>query len=333
MGERALAVLDVAFALAAAPVLISSGYLFLLCLLSRRSPAPVYSAPRTKFDIVVPAHDEEAAIGQTIASLLAVDYPRELFRIFVVADNCSDTTAAKAEAAGAQVLVRVDTERRGKGYALAHAFEHILAAKVADAVVVVDADTAVAPNLLAAFAHRLENGAHAVQAEYAVRNPNASWRTRLMVLALALFHVLRSVARERMRVSAGLRGNGMGFSTKLIAEIPHDAFSIVEDVEYAIRLGYAGYRVHYVAETSVYGEMVASEKESRSQRRRWEGGRLELAKRFGIPLLRAAMRKRDGMLLDLAMDILGSGRTPSTASSRRRSSLRSPCSCFTAAWR
>jgi cellulose synthase/poly-beta-1,6-N-acetylglucosamine synthase-like glycosyltransferase len=304
MGDSAVAVLDVAFAVAAAPVLVSSGYLFLLCLLSRRTPAPAYGEPRTRFDIIVPAHDEETVIAQTIKSLLAVDYPRDLFRIFVVADNCSDATKDKAEAAGANVLVRVNTELRGKGYALAHAFEHVLAEKKADAVVVVDADTSVDANLLRSFAHRLENGASAVQAEYAVRNPNASWRTRLMVLALALFHVLRSVARERLRVSAGLRGNGMGFSTKLIAEIPHDAFSIVEDVEYAIRLGYAGYRVHFVAETRVYGEMVASEKESRSQRRRWEGGRLELAKRFGLPLLRAAAKKRDGVLLDLAMDIL-----------------------------
>ena len=82
----------------------------------------------------------------------------------------------------------------------------------------------------------------------------------LSVVALALFHVLRSVARERLGVSAGLRGNGMGFSREVLREIPHDAFSIVEDVEYAIRLGRAGHRVHFVAEAAVYGEMVASEK-------------------------------------------------------------------------
>jgi 1,2-diacylglycerol 3-beta-glucosyltransferase len=304
MSRDALAVLDVAFAVASAPVLISSGYLFVLLLLSRRAPAPTYATPRTSFDVIVPAHDEESAIAQTVESLLAMDYPRSLFRVFVVADNCTDATAAKAEAAGARVLVRVDGDKRGKGYALAHAFEHVLKENVAGAVVVVDADTAVAPNLLRAFAHRFESGARAAQAEYGVRNPLASWRTRLMVLALALFHVLRSVARERLRVSAGLRGNGMGFSTDLLAEIPHDAFSIVEDVEYAIRLGKAGIRVHYVAETAVYGEMVASEGASRSQRRRWEGGRFELAKRHGLPLLRAALRTRDRVLFDLAMDLL-----------------------------
>src|SRR5205823_3666605 len=102
--------------------------------------------------------------------------------------------------------------RRGKGYALAHAFEHALDDGFADAVAVVDADTSVSPNLLRAFAGRFDRGAVAAQAEYGVSNPEASWRTRLMVIALSLFHTLRSLARERLGVSAGLRGNGMAFS-------------------------------------------------------------------------------------------------------------------------
>src|SRR5206468_8955692 len=121
------------------------------------------------------------------------DYPAELRRIVVVADNCSDGTAAAAEAAGATVLVRRD-ERRGKGHALAFAFERSRADGVAGAVVVVDADSDVSPGILRAFAAHPEQGEEALQAEYAVRNPADSWRTRLMVLALALFHGVRSLA-------------------------------------------------------------------------------------------------------------------------------------------
>jgi 1,2-diacylglycerol 3-beta-glucosyltransferase len=221
-----------------------------------------------------------------------------------VADNCSDDTAARAREAGATVLERTDTERRGKGYALEHAFAKSLEEGVADAVVVVDADTVASPNLLHAFGARLSRGAVAVQAYYGVRNPGASWRTRLMAIALALFHKVRSLGRERLGVSCGLRGNGMCFSTRLLKEVPHRAFSLVEDLEYGVQLGRAGHRVAFAFEADVWGEMVSGEAASRSQRDRWEHGRAQMLKAYGLPLLREGFAKRSGLLLDLAMDVL-----------------------------
>jgi 1,2-diacylglycerol 3-beta-glucosyltransferase len=291
-------------ALAALPVVGASGYLFFLTLRSGR-PAPPASGPaRTRFQIVVPAHDEAAGIAQTVESLLAVDYPRELFEVLVVADNCTDDTAVRARAAGARVLERFDDKLRGKGYALAYAFEASRASGQLDAVVVVDADTVVSPNLLRAFDVRVQGGAHAVQADYAVRNADAGWRTRLMAIAFGMFHVVRSTARESLGVSCGLRGNGMCFTTDLLEEVPHDAFSVVEDVEYGVRLGQHGHRVHYAGEAHVYGEMVSSEKASRSQRSRWEGGRMAMARKHALPLLLRALKERSPLLADLAADLL-----------------------------
>jgi 1,2-diacylglycerol 3-beta-glucosyltransferase len=291
--------------LAAIPVACASGYLFLLTLRSRQKEPPATSgAPRTRFQIVIPAHDEAAGIAQTVESLAAVDYPGHLFEVVVVADNCRDDTAQRARAAGARVLERADETLRGKGYALAYAFEGCIAAGDVDAVVVVDADTLVSPNLLRAFDARLQAGAKAVQADYAVRNPDEGWRTRLMAIAFGMFHVVRSAGRENLGVSCGLRGNGMCFATALLEEVPHDAFSVVEDLEYGIRLGQHGYRVHYAGEAHVYGEMVSSEKASRSQRQRWEGGRLQMAKRHALPLLTRAIKERNPVLADLAMDVL-----------------------------
>ena len=291
-------------ALAALPVAAASGYLFLLTVKSRRPDPPAYGAPTTRFAVIVPAHDEEAGIAETVRSLLEVDYPRDRYEVIVVADNCSDATAARAAAAGARVLERVDARKRGKGFALAHAFEAVAAESRADAVVVVDADTIVSENLLRAFDARITGGAKAVQADYAVRNPDAGWRPRMMAIALGMFHVVRSAGRENLGVSCGLRGNGMCFTTTLLREVPHDAFSIVEDVEYGIRLGEHGHRVHYAGEAHVYGEMVSSEKASRSQRQRWEGGRKELVKQHGFRLLKRAIETRSPLLFDLAMDLL-----------------------------
>jgi cellulose synthase/poly-beta-1,6-N-acetylglucosamine synthase-like glycosyltransferase len=264
----------------------------------------VPSASTLRFDIVVPAHNEETEIADTVRSLRALDYPEPLFRILVVSDNCTDKTAQKAGEAGAQVLVRQDAERRGKGYALAHAFAHSLADNWADVVVVVDADTQVSSNLLKAFAARFAAGASVVQADYGVRNPNSSWRTRLMTIALAAFHGVRSTARERLALSCGLRGNGMGFAKDVLATHPPQAFSIVEDLEYGIHLGHAGIRVEYVHEARVLGHMAVSEGASRTQRRRWERGRQALVRAHVPKLIAEATRRRSACLLDLALDLL-----------------------------
>jgi cellulose synthase/poly-beta-1,6-N-acetylglucosamine synthase-like glycosyltransferase len=296
--------LDLVLAACAVPVLGASAYLLALALMARRVPAPATGAADIHFDVIVPAHNEEGEIAATVRSLRSVDYPPHLYRVLVVADNCTDGTAAAARAAGADVLVRHDRERRGKGYALAYAFSRSLADGVARAIVVVDADTLVSKNLLAAFAVRFGHGASVVQADYGVRNPESSWRTRLMTIALAAFHGVRSTARERLGLSCGLRGNGMGFSRTVIERHPPGAFSIVEDLEYGLQLGYAGVRVEYVDEATVLGYMAVSDGAARTQRRRWERGRQALVRQHVPQLIARACRTRDARLLDLALDLL-----------------------------
>jgi cellulose synthase/poly-beta-1,6-N-acetylglucosamine synthase-like glycosyltransferase len=295
---------DLLLAIAAMPALCAGSYLLWLTLLSRRSAPPVPGAVRHRFEIVIPAHNEESGIAQTIRSVRAIDYPQDMFAVTVIADNCTDRTAEVAQAAGARVLLRQDQAQRGKGYALAYAFTRILSEGRASALVVIDADTVVSSNLLRAFSARLETGAQAVQADYAVLNPSDSWRTRLMAISLGSVHVLRSLARERRKVSCGLRGNGMCFTAELLKQVPHDAFSLVEDLEYGIHLGEAGHRVHYAAEGHAYGAMVTSAVAAQSQRLRWEGGRWKLAQRDGLKLLASAWEKRSPVLLDLALDLL-----------------------------
>src|SRR4051812_5965056 len=102
--------------------------------MARRPPTLAPATRGWKFDIIVPAHNEALGIADTVASLRALDYPEALRAIWVVADNCSDDTAARAEAAGASALVRNDTEKRGKGHALDYAFAESQRRGFADAV-------------------------------------------------------------------------------------------------------------------------------------------------------------------------------------------------------
>jgi hypothetical protein len=124
-----------------------------------------------------------------------------------------------------------------------------------------------------------------------------------MAIALGSIHKVRSRARERMGLSCGIRGNGWCVTHALLDKIPYRSFSLTEDVEFGVDLGLAGYRVAYCDESHVNGEMVTSEHASRSQRQRWEGGRIGLIREKVPALLRAAVARRSLVCLDLALDL------------------------------
>lgn len=300
------AVLGATLTVCALPALVASSYLGVLALFSRRPRAGriAGSGERCRFDVIVPAHDEAAGIATTVRNLLSLAYPRDRYRVLVVADNCTDRTAEVAGDAGARVVVRQDASRRGKGYALAHAFAISRDEGFADAMVVVDADTLASSNLLTAMATRFEAGDEALQVRYGVRNRADSWRTRLMTIAFAMYHEVRSLGRERLDLSCGLRGNGMAFSRGVLEHVPYGAFSVVEDVEYGLELGRAGVRIAYVHDALVEGEMPSGERASRTQRERWESGRSTLARKHALPTLRVGLAHRDARQVDLAVDLL-----------------------------
>jgi 1,2-diacylglycerol 3-beta-glucosyltransferase len=297
-------VADRAVLAAAVPLGIGGSYLGALSLLARPKapPSPDLSV---QFVVVVPAHDEEIGISDTVKNVQSVDYPPGNVRIVVVADNCSDATAERARAAGAEVIERTDPQHRGKGYALAFAFERLLGEHApAHAIVVVDADTRVSSNLLQAFSGHLATGAQAMQASYRVANASNAWRAALMSVAFACMHDVRSLGRERLGLSTGLRGNGMCFSTRSLQRVPHRSTSLVEDVEHGLDLAARGVRVEFVHEASVEAEMPEHDDNAASQRQRWERGRAALRRERGLSLILDAVRNVDPVRADLAADLI-----------------------------
>jgi cellulose synthase/poly-beta-1,6-N-acetylglucosamine synthase-like glycosyltransferase len=279
-------------------------YLLVLTCLSGAVAAPTSRSRTLFFDVIVPAHNEAGGIAQTVANLQQLDWPAALFRVVVIADNCTDETASVARDAGATVIERQDPLNRGKGYALAHAFKWSRQEQKAAAVVVVDADSRASANLLQSFAARIELGCEALQAHYGVLNAGASWRTRLMAIALGSIHKLRSRARERLALSCGIRGNGWCVTHALLEAIPYESYSLTEDVEFGVELGLSGRRVAYCDDSHVNGEMVTTASAAGSQRQRWEGGRFKLIRSKVPTLLRRAVTAHSRICLDLALDLL-----------------------------
>ncbi len=173
-----------------------------------------------------------------------------------------------------------------------------------DAVVILDADTFVSPNLLRVFANELSAGNRAVQARYDVLNTDESWRTRLMSCALALAHVVKPLGREHLRLSDGLKGNGMCFAREVVERVPWSGESITEDIEYALRLCRVGYRIAFTPEACVWAQMPTTGAQASSQRQRWEGGRYRLLFTVAPALLRESLRTRNRLLRDRAIELI-----------------------------
>ena len=250
------------------------------------------SAPDLRLAVIVPAHNEEQLIGACVASLLATRTPATT--VYVVAHNCTDSTAERARAAGAEVLI-LNEGLRGKGTALDHGFT-IALARGAEALLVIDADSVVSPGLPQAVAAALAAGSHAVQCRYLVANADATPRTRLMSLALLGMNLVRPRGRSRLGLSCGIFGNGFALTAETLRRVPYVANSLVEDVEYHLLLVRAGLRVDFLDAAQVLGEMPQNKAAAATQRARWEGGRILMRRRFSAPLLLAVLSGRLALL-------------------------------------
>jgi cellulose synthase/poly-beta-1,6-N-acetylglucosamine synthase-like glycosyltransferase len=263
----------------------------LAAMLSRRRTELPAGEPRSRFLVLIPAHDEETGIATTVASCRAADYPHALFNVLVIADNCSDRTAQVAAGAGARVVERFDDNKKSKGYAIEYLIGQLVASgefERLEAIVVIDADTTIDANLLRRFDAHLRAGRDWVQCYYTVSNPDQSWRTRLMTYAFSLFNGVMMLGLTALGSSAGLRGNGMCFSTRGLRRRPWASYGLSEDMEFSWMLRLGGESIAFEPLSRVYGAMVTTGgSAAASQRRRWEFGRSEVRRNYLMPLIRA----------------------------------------------
>ncbi len=253
---------------------------------------PSLDEPLSRFLIVIPAHNEEAGIAATIQSCLAANYPGSLFGVAVIADNCTDRTAALAASQGVRVVERFDAVKKSKGFAIEFLIELLAQSgelDALDALVIIDADTTIDRDLLIHFDRGLRSGHDWIQCYYSVANPDETWRTRMMTYAFSLFNGVALLGQNALGTSAGFKGNGMCFSTRGLRRRPWNSYGLVEDMEYSWSLRVAGETIAFERETSVLGAMLGGGgKAAANQRLRWEFGRSEIRKKYLGPLFRSS---------------------------------------------
>jgi len=269
---------------------------------TRATRAQIESAsPRPPLAVLMPAHDEALGIGAAIASVLRQLAPGD--RLLVVADNCTDSTAQVAAAAGAEVVERNDPLRRGKGYALDHGVRH-LAARPPAIVIVVDADCEAHPGSLDRLTHACAQAGRPIQALYLMQSPpDAVLRTRLAELAWTVKNHVRPLGGLRLGAPCQLMGTGMAFAWSVIATAPLASGHIVEDMQLGLDLARAGTPPLFCPDALVTSVFPASDEGTTAQRTRWEHGHLGVIFRHGVPTLCRAIAQRRLALLLMVLDL------------------------------
>lgn len=250
---------------------------------------------RIHFAVLIPAHDEETLLGNLLHNLSNLSFPKDLYTVFVIADNCTDNTADLARTFdGVRIFERFDSERRGKGYALSWLIQRIEQEQlIYDAYVILDADSVVNSTFLQSMMRELARGGQAMQAYYGVLNPSTSPSTALRWLALTLVNYVRPLGRTALGGSSTLSGNGMCFSRSLLQRYPWQAFSLTEDYQYYLTLIEHGERVRYVPDAVVLAEMPVTFRQMRTQDIRWEstaGG--DPVWQIALRLLKVGLKQR-----------------------------------------
>ncbi len=259
-------------------------------------------APEKSFALIVAAHNEEQVIQDIIHSLKRLDYPKKLYDIFVVADNCTDKTAAKSKAAGAIVYERLNKTKRGKGFALEWMFDKIFKLdRKYDAVVIFDADNLASRNFLREMNNKLCEGFKVVQGYLDSKNPHDTWVTGSYSIAFWTSNRMFQLSRRNLGLSNQLGGTGFCIDTNTLKELGWGATCLTEDLEFTCKLVLNGHKVGWAHDAVVYDEKPLTLAQSWWQRKRWMQGFADVTSRYFFKLIKKGIKEFNFTAIDCAL--------------------------------
>ena len=259
-----------------------------------------------KFMAIIPAHNEETVIKNLVESLVAQDYPKELYDIYVIADNCTDATAEIAKEAGAIVYKRFDEVNKTKG----HALNWFLKQKIEedadyDALCVFDADNIVDKNFLKNMNKKLCQGEEVVQGYRDIKNPTDSWIAGGYAIFYWMMHRFYHLARYNLGLSPLLNGTGFMVKFDILKPNGWQTITLTEDIEFSLINIAQGRKLGWAVDAIVYDEQPTGFKQSWSQRSRWTVGHLQCMKEYTGKLINGVKEYKTLMNFDGALYLFG----------------------------
>lgn len=258
------------------PFFVKNGYM-MLCMLLAGAPRmedKVCPGAPMRLAFLIPAHNEASVVGSCVRSILSQEWSNGSLSVFVIADNCKDTTAAVAREAGAHVFERTTAEISGKAQAVRFGIESINQQSVEfDYLVIVDADNLLAPDWADVVSRRLK-GHDGFQTYVETKNPRDSAVTFGNYLSFVFMNRVIQEGRSRVGLPALLAGTGMGFSRDFICREGFASNSLTEDRDLSAQALDRGYRFQWIGNAVLFDEKPVGAKASFNQYKRWSSGQL-----------------------------------------------------------
>lgn len=259
-----------------------------------------------RYAVLIAARNEEAVIAQLIESVKQQKYPSELVKIFVVADNCTDSTAEVARAAGAEVFERRNHYAVGKGYALKFLLNAVYEQYGEDAFegyFVFDADNILDEHFIGEMNKVFDAGYEVVTSYRNSKNFGDNW----ISAGYSLFFLREAVQLNRPRMmlgtSACVSGTGFLFSNAIAKRNGGwNHFLLTEDFEFTVDCVLHGARIGYCEDAIIYDEQPTKLGVSITQRARWIKGYLQVFSRYGGKMLKKMIVDGNFACFDMFMN-------------------------------
>lgn len=277
-----------------------------LCSFIKVKDKPLLEDKENRFMLIIPAHNEESVVVNLIESLQKLDYSKDAYDIYVIADNCTDNTAKVAKDAGAIVYERHDEAHKTKGYALQWFLDQKIKEDAPyDAFCIFDADNIVDENFLKVMNKKLCQGEDVVQGYKDIKNPSDTWVSAGYAIFYWTMHRFYHLARYNIGLSPLMNGTGFMVKFDVIKPNGWDTKTLTEDIEFSLKRIIKGKKLGWARNAIVYDEQPVGFKQSWIQRERWTVGHMQCLKEYTKPLAIAVAENKTVMNFDGLLYLLG----------------------------
>ena len=277
-----------------------------LCSFVKVKDKPLLVDKNHRFMLIIPAHNEEAVVGNLVESLKKLDYPKDLYDIYVIADNCTDATAKVAKEMGAIVYERFDEKHKTKGYALQWFLQQKIEEDAPyDAFCIFDADNIVDDQFLKVMNRKLCQGEDVVQGYKDIKNPSDTWVSAGYAIFYWTMHRFYHLARYNIGLSPLMNGTGFMVKFDVIKPEGWNTKTLTEDIEFSLKRIIKGKKLGWAKDAIVYDEQPVGFKQSWIQRERWTVGHMQCLREYTKPLAEAVAEHKTVMNFDGLLYLLG----------------------------
>lgn len=261
-----------------------------------------------KVAIIIAAHDEESVIYNTVKYLKEqLDYPKELYEVYVCAHNCTDKTAQKAKEAGAIVYEYKDKikSHRFVSYPLKYMLSKMLEENIPfDFVCRLDADNIPCRSFLKEMNNTISAGAKIVRAYEAAKNMKENIWTQQCAIFYTKDSSIQNRFRQAVHSTSMMPGPGLTMTREVVEKMNGwDCMSAAEDAEFTLNRLYDGYKIYFNTDAIVYEDQPSTYQDTKKRMTRLGKSLCGLFFKDGWKMIACFFKTGNPMYLDILLQV------------------------------